>query len=245
VSLEVRGVTTAYGDIKVVRDVSVAVRAGEVTAVLGRNGAGKTSLLRAISGLNRCLEGSVHIDGKRVDQLPPYKRQKQGLSYVQDGKRIFRLRTVEENLLIGGYAQRLSRRKGQDLLEAAYQRFPILADRRAQRAGALSGGQQQMLAIAQALVIQPRYLLLDEPSAGLAPAIVADVLRTVEQLRDEGLGILLVEQSVDFALKVAAEVLVLDLGRTGLAGRAGEADLRTRIEHAYFGSLDAEAARAP
>jgi branched-chain amino acid transport system ATP-binding protein len=233
--LEARGLTTGYGDIRVAWDLSVEVEAGKVTALLGRNGAGKTSTLRALAGLNWASPHSVFFDGRDVTSLPAYQRCSLGLAYVQEGKRVFRRRTVDENLRMGGYAARLSGRELATRLDIAYERFPILADRRKQVAGILSGGQQQMLAIGQALVSRPRVIMLDEPSAGLAPSIVADVLAVVRQLRDEGLGVLLVEQSVDFALAVADRIEVLDLGRQVYSAAAGAPGVRESIESAYFG----------
>ena len=215
--LQIKGLGGGYGDLTVLYDVDLEVGAGTLQVVLGRNGAGKTSLMSAIAGLlPNVRTGSVSVNGRDVTSLPAHKRAAAGIGLVQEGKRIFRTRTVEENLLLGtysgpGWSMRSAHRK--QALAAAYERFPILHDKRADRAGGLSGGQQQMLAIAQALAADPQVLLLDEPSAGLAPAIRNEVFDTARALRDEGLAVVVVEQLVDVALDVADTVAVLDSGR--------------------------------
>jgi branched-chain amino acid transport system ATP-binding protein len=231
--LVVSDLTSGYGDLRAVSDVSLSVRSGSVTALLGRNGAGKTTTLRAISGLNGIFSGSVALDGVVLNRLAAYRRARLGIAYVQEGKRVFRSRTVAENLELGTYASR-SRRHTRQVIEELYERFPMLAARRATPASALSGGQQQMLAIAQALVPQPDILLLDEPSAGLAPAIVGELVDLVRDLKARGLGILLVEQAVEFALALADDVIVLDLGRKVHSASVGDAGLREAIRHAYL-----------
>jgi branched-chain amino acid transport system ATP-binding protein len=231
--LVVSDLSSGYGDLRAVSNVSFSVRSSSVTSLLGRNGAGKTTTLRAISGLNRVFSGSVTLDGVQLNRLPAYRRARLGIAYVQEGKRIFRSRTVEENLELGTYAAR-SRRQSRQVIEEIYERFPVLAARRTTPASALSGGQQQMLAIAQALVAQPDILLLDEPSAGLAPAIVAELVDLVRDLKARGLGILLVEQAVEFALALADDVIVLDLGRKVHSASVDDAGLRDAIRHAYL-----------
>jgi len=232
--LEVAHLATGYGDLRVVWDLSLTVEAGHVTALLGRNGAGKTTALRAVAGLNPVSEGSVRLKGKDIAALPVHRRIRHGVALVQDNKRIFRRRTVEENLVLGGYAMR--RRDLRAALDRAYTQFPVLASRRQVHAASLSGGQQQMLAIAQALMPGPELLMLDEPSSGLAPAICDDVFAIISDLRASGIGILLVEQEVGRALRVADEVIVIDVGRVSLSRPAAEiADFQT-IRHAYFGS---------
>jgi branched-chain amino acid transport system ATP-binding protein len=238
--LQVKSLTAGYGDITVIRDVSFDVRAGSITALLGRNGAGKTTTMRVISGLNRAKQGEIIFKGEPITGLPPYKRVRQRIAYVQEGKRIFRFRTVEENLMLGAYARRVKRRDLEEDLDLAYQRFPVLRDRRQTQAGVLSGGQQQMLAIAQALISGPDLLLLDEPSAGLAPALVKEVFASVAQLRAEGLSVLLVEQAVDAALSIADDVVVIDLGQVVHQGRRDDPNLEAVIQDAYFGRAAAE-----
>lgn len=232
-ALELNGLATGYGDLRVVGEATLRVDPGTVTALLGRNGAGKTTTLRAISGLNPITAGTATLDGADLSRMPAYRRTRAGIAYVQEGKRVFRSRTVEENLLLGAYAGR-SPQRGRELIGQMYDRFPMLAERRRRLAAQLSGGQQQMLAIAQALVAEPTVLLLDEPSAGLAPTVVADVLDVIRDLRTQGLGILLVEQAVEFALAAADQVVVLDLGRTVHSGRAGDPGLRDAIRRAYL-----------
>lgn len=220
--LRVQGLGGGYGDLTVLTDVDLSVAAGTLQVVLGRNGAGKTSLMSAIAGLLPSVRtGTVSVNGKDVSALPAHRRATAGIGLVQEGKRIFRARTVEENLLLGtysakGWSMRSPARK--QALAGAYERFPILHDKRADRAGGLSGGQQQMLAIAQALAADPTVLLLDEPSAGLAPAIRSEVFATARGLRDEGLAVIVVEQLVDVALDVADSVSVLDSGRIVSSG---------------------------
>lgn len=233
--LEVEGLTCGYGDLMVVRDVSLRVASHRITAVLGRNGAGKTTLLRGIAGLSKPQRGRILIGGEDVTQEPAHTRRSRGVGFVQENKRIFKRRTVEQNLLLGLHGLRLSRSREQERLDEAYARFPILADRRSQPAGLLSGGQQQMLGISQALVSRPALLLLDEPSMGLAPSIVNEVMSVVRNLRDaEGLGVLLIEQAVENSLAVADEVLLLDVGRAVHSGPADDPDLQQLVAATYL-----------
>jgi branched-chain amino acid transport system ATP-binding protein len=235
--LEVRDLATGYGDIRAVWDVSLQVAPGEVTVLLGRNGAGKTTTLRAVAGLNRADAGSITFDGRDITGLPAHRRVGAGIGLVQEGKRIFRRRTVEENLLLGGYTRGLAKRKLLAELEPVYVMFPVLADRRHTAAGQMSGGQQQMLAIGQALVAKPSLLMLDEPSGGLAPAIVAEVMATVAALKESGIGVLLVEQAVTAAFEVADRVTVLDVGRVVLDRPATEIAGADALTEAYFGRI--------
>jgi|HigsolmetaAR206D_1030411.scaffolds.fasta_scaffold01377_3 branched-chain amino acid transport system ATP-binding protein len=233
--LQVRNLATGYGDIRAVWDVSLRVHSGEITVLLGRNGAGKTTTLRAIAGLNRAEAGSIVLRGRDVTGMPPHERVRAGVSLVQEGKRIFRRRTIEENLLLGGYTRGLSKRKLTAELDPVYEMFPVLAQRRHVVSGQLSGGQQQMLAIGQALMARPSLLMLDEPSGGLAPSIVAEVMDTVVRLKESGLGILLVEQAVTAAFEVADRVTVLDVGRVVLDRPAAEVGGAEALTEAYFG----------
>jgi len=242
--LDVKDIAGGYGDIQVLWGVSTSVEAGHVTAILGRNGAGKTSLLNAIAGLlPDVTAGTVTLDDRKLTSLPAYDRVRAGLGYVQEGKRIFRKRTVEENLLVGGYTQKRwfhsAKRDMRESLDEAYERFPMIAARRKAPAGRLSGGQQQMLAIAQALMGKPRTLLLDEPSAGLAPGIVADVFAMVAGLKEEGLAILLVEQVVEQALGIADDVAVMESGRLVATGKVSDFDDATMVRDLYLGKSTA------
>jgi branched-chain amino acid transport system ATP-binding protein len=235
--LVVDGLQSGYGDLQVLWDVSLSVAAGSVSVLLGRNGAGKTTTLRAIAGLNRVTGGSITMRGESLNPLAAHARTRRGIGLVQEGKRIFRRRTVHENLLLGGYVLGLSRKKLVSRCEQNYERFPMLRGRAGTTAGTLSGGQQQMLAIAQALMADPAVLMLDEPSAGLAPAIVKDVFDTIAMLSSEGLGVLLVEQAVEDAMRVADRFTVLDIGRVVVSGTADEAGDASVIREAYLGRL--------
>jgi branched-chain amino acid transport system ATP-binding protein len=233
-ALEVRDLSTGYGDIKVVSGVSFEIPRASVTALFGRNGAGKTTTLRAIAGLNEIQSGFVLIGGTDVSSVPSYARAGYGLAYVQEGKRVFKARTVEENIYLGAFSVRLPRRKMRSVVNDAFDRFPALAARRRHEAGVLSGGQQQMLAIAQALASGPELLLLDEPSAGLSPVLVQDVADIVRGLKEDGLSILFAEQSVDIALEIADNVVIMDLGKVVYNGSARVASIGSIIEDAYF-----------
>ncbi len=233
--LEATAISSGYGDIQVLREVSVQVWPARLSVLLGSNGAGKTTTLRAVSGLNRASTGTVRMLGQDVTNMAPAERVRRGLGFVMEGQRLFRRRTVEENLLLGGYAKLRSRRGLRHRAGAMYERFPVLGERRRSRAGELSGGQQQMLAIAQALMAEPRVLLLDEPSGGLAPIIVKQVLAIVEELKTEGLGILLVEQAAEEAVRIADHVTVLDVGRVVIDKPAHEIEDVSEIRRAYLG----------
>lgn len=245
--LQVTGLSGGYGDIRVLWEMDLRVRPGRITAVLGRNGAGKTSLLNAIAGFPPTVTGgTITFDGEDITRVAPHRRIRAGLGYVQEGKQVFRGRTVEDNLLLGGFTLGgggWSRWTGgrkwsaarRAALERAYSRFPMLAERRHAAAGSLSGGQQQMLAIAQALMPAPRLLMLDEPSAGLAPVIAAEVFEMIATLRADGLSLLLVEQVVEHAMRVADDVAVVDNGRIAAAGSAASFDDSAVIREIYLG----------
>ncbi|SDC71073.1 ABC transporter ATP-binding protein [Rhodococcus tukisamuensis] len=236
--LTVERLATGYGDIRVVTDVSLTVLPGKITALLGRNGAGKTTTLRAITGLNKASAGTVRLEGKDITSMPAHKRVGAGLAYVQEGKKVFREQTVDQNLVLGGFSRGLGRRKLANSLDDVYDMFPMLAERKNLLAGAMSGGQQQMLAIGQALMSQPKVLLLDEPSGGLAPVIVKDVLRQVEALKARGLAVLLVEQEVDTALSVADHVTVIDMGKVVMDKPVAAITNRDSLREAYLGRAD-------
>ncbi|MFK3677825.1 ABC transporter ATP-binding protein [Microbacterium sp. NPDC090218] len=235
VLLEVSGLQTGYGDLTVVRDVSLTVRAGEITVLLGRNGAGKTTTLRAITGLNKVSGGTVTYLGEQLTDAP-HKRVARGISYVQEGKKVFRELTIEQNLILGGFSRGMSKRALVAAADEIYQLFPILGSKRALPAASMSGGQQQMLAIGQALMAKPKLLILDEPSQGLAPVIVKEVMERVHELKATGIGILLVEQAVQESVAIADEVAVIEMGRTTLAGAAADVTLED-LQKAYFGAV--------
>ena len=240
--LEVSGASGGYKDIQVLWDISLSVDAGQALVVLGRNGAGKTSLLKAIGGLLPNLtRGRTRLGDLDITDLTPDARARAGLGFVQEGKQIFHRRTVQENLLLGGYSVKrplhFARAELREALEFAYDRFPLLAERRRERAGRLSGGQQQMLAIAQALMASPRVLMLDEISAGLAPAIVESVFEIVSGLKDSGLTLLIAEQMVEHALEIADSVSVLESGRIVASGNASQFDDLEIIRDLYLGKV--------
>jgi branched-chain amino acid transport system ATP-binding protein len=234
--LELDAVSSGYGDLTVIRDVSFAVPPGNISVLLGRNGAGKTTLLKTIAGLLPVTRGDIKIAGVSVIKEPPYHRQMRGLGFVQENKRVFKRRSVEDNLMMGAYATKLSRKEVAERISEAYARFPVLEAKRKDVAGYLSGGEQQMLAISQALISHPRLLLLDEPFSGLAPSVVMAVMEAIRRIKiDEGRTVLMVEQSVDLAISIADHVLVLDVGRIVHSGRPGDPDIRNVVEDTYFG----------
>jgi branched-chain amino acid transport system ATP-binding protein len=231
--LDVRGLEGGYGKIGVLHGVSIEVRAGEVVALLGPNGAGKTTLLRAISGLLPWSAGDVVFAGRSLAGTGPRETARRGLIHVIEGHRVFSQQSVFDNLLLAAYD--LPRRERRRRIEEALNFFPEIAAKRKELGGALSGGQQQMLAVAQGLVRRPRLLMLDEPSAGLAPVLVDRVLSVVAELRRKGTAVLLVEQLVEKALVSANRVYALVRGRVVLQAETGAPDLARNIEHAYFG----------
>ena len=233
--LQVRGLSAGYGKIGVLNGIDLTVGAGEIVALLGPNGAGKTTLLKAVSGLLP-RAGSVQFAGKDISSAGPRETVDAGLVHVVEGHRVFTQLTVFDNLLLAGYGLKRSVLATQ--AEEALAFFPEIAAKRADRAGSLSGGQQQMLAVAQGLVRRPRLLMLDEPSAGLSPVLVDRVLAAAAQLRSTGTAVLLVEQLIEKALALADRVYALARGSIVLEARTSEADLPNRLERAYFGSGD-------
>ena len=230
--LEVSGLSAGYGKIVVLRDVALTVGAGEAVALLGPNGAGKTTLLRAVSGLLP-RTGQVKFAGKDMARAGPGDTVKAGLVHVVEGHRVFTQLSVFDNLLLAGYG--LAKAELARQVEEALAFFPEIAAKRNDRAVTLSGGQQQMLAVAQGLVRRPRLLMLDEPSAGLSPVLVDRVLAAMVRLREAGTAILLVEQLIEKALAASDRVYALARGSIVLQARTDEADLPNRLEHAYFG----------
>jgi len=206
--LEIEGLHGGYGLVRILRDVDLRVRAGEVVALLGRNGAGKTTLLRTVMGLLRPAAGRILLDGVDLARLPAHAVPRLGVAYVPQGRGLFRDLSVAENLRMG----MLVRESGPEALDSVLDLFPVLRARMRQRAGTLSGGQQQMLATARALCLEPKLLLLDEPGEGLMPSLVEQLMHTVAELRSRGVGVLLVEQKVDAALRVADRVVFMENG---------------------------------
>ena len=232
--LELVDVEVAYGDLPALRGVSVSVEAGETLSVVGANGAGKTTMLRAISGLMRPRAGQILLDGKRLDQLPSHAIVARGVVQVPEGRKIFPSLTVLENLELGSYvaAAKVRRREG---LEQVFALFPRLKERRRQAAGTMSGGEQQMLAIGRALMARPRVLMLDEPSLGLAPIIVKEIFRIIGEINRLGTTVLLVEQNTRQALALSRRGYVLENGRVVLEGSGAELLGNEHVKRAYLG----------
>ncbi len=231
--LSVSGLVSGYDKIRVLHGVDLALGKGEIIALLGPNGAGKTTLLRAISGLLPWTSGDVVFNGRSLKGLGPRETVKAGLSHVVEGHRIFTQQTVAENLLLAGYDLPAGERAAR--VEEALDYFPEIAAKRSDRGATLSGGQQQMLAVAQGLVRRPRLLMLDEPSAGLSPVLVDRVLSVLSRLSMQGTAVLLVEQLIEKALAVANRVYALSQGKIVLESTADAENLSERIEQAYFG----------
>ena len=231
--LKVEDVTCRYGRIEVLHGVSLEVARGEIVTLIGSNGAGKTTLMRVVSGILPQAKGRITFDDQAIDRLPPHMRVARGIAQVPEGRQVFAPLSIDDNLRLGAF-----RRKAADVpreMERIYTLFPALADRRGDPAGTLSGGQQQMLAMGRALMSGPRLLLLDEPSMGLAPVLVDQILDTVVKLRQDGMTILLVEQNVNAALAIADRAYVLETGRIVLQGPSATLSDDPRVREAYLG----------
>jgi len=233
--LRVINLQAGYGALTVIDGISLSVGQGEVVALLGGNGAGKSTLLKTIAGLLRPTEGRILLNGKNVYGWPAERLAGAGLTLVPEGRGLFPGMSVLENLRMGGYARELSRRQLAEKIEQMHTLFPVLAERPSERAGNLSGGQQQMLALARALVGSPDLLLLDEPSTGLAPLLVAEVFEKIAQLKASGLTILVAEQNVQLALQAADRAYVIENGRIVLSGPAAELMESDEVKKAYLG----------
>ena len=234
--LTLDNVHMSYGAIQALKGVSLHVGAGEVVALIGANGAGKSTLLKGIVGLEPVAQGRILLHGQPAHEVAAHLRVGLGLALCPEGRGVFSDQTVRENLLLGAYLQRGDTALVQQRLEQQFERFPRLRERQNQMAGTLSGGEQQMLAIARALMSEPRLLLLDEPSLGLAPLIIADIFRTIRSLRDAGLTILLVEQMARQALAVADRAYVLETGCITLQGTGAELLNDPAVRAAYLGA---------
>jgi len=231
---EIRDLSVHYGGIHALKGVSLTVEDGEIVTLLGGNGAGKSTTLRTASGLKKPTAGKVFIDGRDITGLSAQARVKLGLSQVPEGRRVFPQMTVLENLELGGYLRRARGEKAKDL-DDVYDRFPVLASRRRQLAGTLSGGEQQMLAMGRAMMAHPRILLLDEPSMGLAPLLVQEIFDIIGSINATGTTILLVEQNANKALQVAHRAYVMETGRIVLSGPADELSKTEDIKRVYLG----------
>jgi branched-chain amino acid transport system ATP-binding protein len=231
--LEVRGLKARYGQIEALHGFTFTIARGQLVALVGANGAGKTTLLRVLSGVHRASDGDIILSGESIVRLAAHKRVARGICQAPEGRQVFGPMSVEDNILLGAY-----RNRGADLqqrMEEAYSLFPVLRDKRKLPAGTLSGGQQQMLAIARALMGKPTLLLLDEPSLGLAPLLVAEILRVVVRLRSEGMTILLVEQNARAALAIADVGYVIETGQIVKSGSGSELLESDDVKRAYLG----------
>ena len=232
--LEVRDLTVAYGAIQAVRGVSFSVGRGEIVSLIGSNGAGKTTILRTISGLLRPVSGEILLAGEPLHRLPAHEVLARGVAHSPEGRRLFARMTVEENLRLGAHTRPDEPGIRSDL-ERIYEMFPVLGERRGDKAGLFSGGEQQMLAIGRALMSRPELLMLDEPSMGLSPIMTRRILETIRELRDSGTTVLLVEQNALAALSLSDYAFVIDLGRTTLSGTGAELLADPRVQEAYLG----------
>nr|WP_173981328.1 ABC transporter ATP-binding protein [Magnetospirillum sp. UT-4] len=231
--LEINGLVSHYGRIQALKGIDLAIAEGELVALVGANGAGKTTLLRCLSGVQPVTGGGIRFEGADLTRLPAERRVQLGIAQVPEGRQVFGPLSVEDNLRLGAY-----RRKGPDVaadLDRMYAMFPILKEKRALPAGTLSGGQQQMLAIARALMSHPRLLLLDEPSMGLAPLLVAEIFATIQALKDSGTTIFLVEQNAYAALAIADRGYVLETGTVVMHAAGADLLADQRVKEAYLG----------
>jgi branched-chain amino acid transport system ATP-binding protein len=232
--LEVQNIDVFYGDVQVVFDLSLTVEEGEVVSIIGGNGAGKSTLLKTVSGLMTPARGQILFEGRPVHQLPPEEVVARGIVQVPEGRRLFTLMSVQDNLIVGAYNPRADGNKDKTL-EEVYSLFPRLRERSAQMATTLSGGEQQMVAIGRGLMAKPKLLMLDEPSLGLAPILIKSIFETVRQIAEQGTTVLLVEQDVKHSLSLSHRGYVLEHGRTVMGGPAKELLDNPHIKTAYLG----------
>ncbi len=233
--LQVTGLSAHYGPIQALHEIALEVNPGELVAMVGANGAGKTTLLHTLSNVHKATSGQVFFDGQEITRTPPHKIVQAGICHIPEGRQVFAPLSVEDNLLLGGFTQRKNKAWMEEELVKIYTLFPILKEKRRQAAGTLSGGQQQMLAMGRALLGRPKLLLLDEPSMGLAPLLVAEIFRVVRELNEKGVTILLVEQNAKAALGIADRGYVLETGRVVLSAEADELLADEAVQKAYLG----------
>lgn len=233
--LDLVDVSIAYGQRDAVKGISMKVADGGITTLLGGNGAGKTTTLRAISGLRPARAGRIVFDGQDITRVPAHRIVQLGIAHCPEGRRVFPTLTVEENLTLGGFVHRSRPTEVNRARDEAFELFPRLLERRQQLAGTLSGGEQQMLAIGRALMASPRLLLLDEPSLGLAPRLVQEIFRTIQEVNRRGVSVLLVEQNARQALRIADEAYVIETGRISVSGTAAELQGNEEVRKAYLG----------
>jgi branched-chain amino acid transport system ATP-binding protein len=232
--LALSDVSAGYGSIPAVREISIAVGEGEAVGLLGANGAGKSTTLRAISGLVRVSTGTITFLGRNINSLPPYEIAELGIAHVPEGRQVFPELTVKENLEIGAYVPKAKAERSRTL-ELVFNIFPVLAERRKQLAGTMSGGEQQMLAVGRGLMMKPRLLMLDEPSLGLAPVITDTTFEKIQEIHAMGTAILLVEQNVARALALVQRAYVLESGKVTIHGSSGELTRNKHVQAAYLG----------
>lgn len=232
--LEIKDLQVYYGVIQAIKGVNFEVNEGEVIALIGANGAGKTTILHTITGLLEARKGTVTFDGKDITKVPAHKIVTMGMAHVPEGRRVFANLSVLQNLKMGAYTRK-DKNEIEQTLQTVYKRFPRLEERQNQLAGTLSGGEQQMLAIARALMIRPKLLMLDEPSLGLAPIVVNDMFRIISEVAGQGMSILIVEQNLKQALSVADRGYVLETGRIVMEGKASELLEDKAVQAAYLG----------
>lgn len=233
--LVIDNIVTHYGPVEALKGVSLEVRQGEIVTLIGANGAGKSTTLRTISGLVRPTAGSIKFEGRELTTMPPERIVAMGIAHVPEGRRVFPMMTVTENLELGAFTRKDAQGIKQDM-DRVFALFPRLAERRTQLAGTMSGGEQQMLAIGRALMARPKLLLLDEPSMGLAPLIVEDIFRIIQNVNAEGTTVLLVEQNANLALSVADKGYVLETGRIVLSDTAANLLENEAVREAYLGA---------
>ena len=233
--LSVKDLHVHYGAIHAIKGISITVNDGEVVGLLGRNGVGKSTTLKTIMGLVHPSQGRVLLEGKPITRLPPHKLARLGIGYVPEDRRIFRLLTVMENLRTGLDRAGVSEAKKQELLDKVYAYFPVLAERRSQAGGTLSGGEQQMLAIARAMMLEPKIILLDEPTEGLMPRMVSQISQIIDVLHREGVAILLVEQNVPLTLAASQRIYIMEKGVVRHHAAAAELKADDAVIHQYLG----------
>jgi len=232
--LEIKDLVVSYDGAEAVKGVTINVEEGSITTFIGANGAGKSSVLRSVSGLKKISSGEIWFMGQRIDGVKPHKIVELGVGHVPEGRRVFGLMTVMHNLKVGAYLQK-DKKKIEAILEKVFHHFPRLEERRNQMAKTLSGGEQQMLAMGRVLMGNPKILLLDEPSLGLAPLMVNEIGKIISEIRDDGLSVVLVEQNASMALKLADQACVLETGSVVLEGDAKELASDDYIRKAYLG----------
>lgn len=231
--LKVEDLVVSYGSIQALKGISFEVNEGEIVSLIGANGAGKTTTMNTIAGLKGPQGGAIRLEGREITRVPPQNRVKAGVVLSPEGRQVFPGFSVRDNLMMGGYIYR--HRENLEEIEKVYERFPRLKERENQPAGTLSGGEQQMLAVARALMSRPRLLMLDEPSMGLAPLIVREIFALIQGIRSTGITVLLVEQNARAALKIADRAYVLETGRVALSGDGKELLRSPAVQKAYLG----------